>query len=87
MPQASAELRQRMEERFGDPVSDSGAIAYLTEAGYTLNRQWCWEPKPGVSNVGDMTREEFECLLFLVHEWDFGGLADPARILKEQFAP
>jgi len=22
-----------------------------------------------------MTREEFDCMLFLAHEWDFGGLS------------
>ena len=73
MPQASDELRALMERRFGDPVSDEGPIRYLRQAGYTLNRDWTWS-KPGVEALGQMTRDEFDCLLFLIHEWDFGPL-------------
>lgn len=74
MPQADDDLRARMEARFGDPVSDAGPIKFLQDAGYRLTRQWTWLPKPGVTSLKDMTRDEFECLLFLVHEWDFGSL-------------
>ena len=65
MPQASDELRSLMEE-----------MKFLEDAGYKLTRDWHWEPKPGVSDLKGMTRDEFECLLFLVHEWDFGGLKE-----------
>lgn len=74
MPQASDELRERMESRFGDGISASGPIKFLTDAGYKLTRDWQWSARPGVTSLKDMTRDEFECLLFLVHEWDFGGL-------------
>lgn len=74
MPQASDELRAQMERRFGDPVDDTGPIQFLRNAGYTLNRDWTWS-KPGISDLAQMTREEFDCLLFLAHEWDFGGLS------------
>lgn len=74
MPQASDEDRQQMKEWFGDAIGEAGPIEFLTEAGYKLTRDWTWEPKPGVKNIGEMTRKEFECLKFLVHEWDFGGL-------------
>jgi hypothetical protein len=75
MPQASEELRQQMQDRFGDSVDDAGPIRYLEASGYKLNRDWTWTPKPGVIDLKGMTREEFDCLLFLVHEWDFGGLS------------
>ena len=52
-------------------------MKYLEDAGYKLTKGWLWTPKPGVSNLKEMTRDEFECLLFLVHEWDFGGLVEP----------
>ena len=76
MPQASDALREQMNQKFGDPVSDAGPIKFLEDAGYTLTREWQWEPKPGVTDLKGMTRDEFECLLFLVHEWDFGGLIE-----------
>ncbi len=74
MPQASSELRSRMEERFGDPISDAGPTKFLEDAGYKLTSSWLWEPKKGVESLKDMTQEEYECMLFLVHEWDYGGL-------------
>jgi len=73
MPQASDDLRNKMNTRFGDPVGTYGPIKYLKDAGYALSRQWEWS-KPGVHNLQQMTRDEFDCLLFLVHEWDFGAL-------------
>jgi hypothetical protein len=75
VPQASDELRSEMERRFGDPVSDAGPMKFLEDAGYVLGRDWQWR-KPGISDLKQMTREEFECLMFLAHEWDFGGLAE-----------
>jgi hypothetical protein len=71
MPQASDELRAEMERRFGDPISDAGPTKYLEDRGYTLNRDWTWS-KPG-ENLNSIPREDFECILFLVHEWDYGG--------------
>ena len=76
MPQASEELRSRMEKRFGDAVSDVGPTKFLQDAGYELTHDWLWEPKPGVTDLAGMTPGEFECLVFLIHEWDFGGLEE-----------
>ena len=74
MPQASDELRARMKERFGDEVDEDGSIKFLEAAGYKLTPRWTWLPKPGVKNYNEMTDLEFECLTFLIDEWDFGGL-------------
>ncbi|HLT41216.1 MAG TPA: hypothetical protein VKZ95_00810 [Sphingobacteriaceae bacterium] len=77
MPQASDELRQLMKDRFGDEIDEQGPIKYLENSGYSLTKGFLWE-HPTNKTYKSMTREEFDCLLFLVHEWDFGGLVgDP----------
>jgi hypothetical protein len=75
MPQASDELRAEMDRRFGDSIDSQGPIKFLRERGWTLNRDWTWS-KPGMT-LGNMPRDEFECVLFLIHEWDFGGVTEP----------
>ena len=74
MPQASDELRNIMQQRFGT-IDEAPVTAHLESQGYTLTRDWTWK-KEGVNDLKDMTRFDFECLMFLVHEWDFGGLAE-----------
>ncbi len=73
MPQANYELRSEMARRFGSETDSAGPMKYLKGAGYSLTRDWEWF-HPHVKSVGEMTRDEFDCLLFLVHEWDFGSL-------------
>jgi len=73
MPEASQELRELMQHRFGSLDSESPS-QFLESRGYTLSRDWTWS-KPGISTLKDMQRDEFDCLLFLVHEWDYGSLA------------
>jgi len=72
MPSASAETIDEV-GRFLDSVDDYHASNYLMDAGYTLSPSWEWR-KPGVKCYEDMTREEFACLLYLCHEWDYGTL-------------
>lgn len=75
MPSASQDLRDLMLARFGSEIDESGPMKFLEDAGYTLTEDWHWDPKPGIKGAyANMTRDEFDCLLFLVHEWDFGGL-------------
>lgn len=74
MPQASDELRAEMERMFGDPVDDNGPQEFLRKRGWTLNRDWTWS-KPG-ETLQSMPQDEYLCVLFLVHEWDFGGVRD-----------
>lgn len=78
MPQATEDLRGRMRERFGD-IDEHGPQKYLENAGYVLARDWTWS-KPGVVDLREMTRDEFECLLFLVHEWDYGSLTCTPKV-------
>ncbi len=69
MPQASAELQEMMEKRFGSLEPD-GPENYLRQRGWRLNRDWTWSKK-GMNQVGQVPRDEFNCMLFLVHEWDY----------------
>lgn len=77
MPQADDDLRERMVARFGN-IDAAGPREALKAAGYKLRWNWTWAPKPEVKTYRDMTRDEFECLLFLAHEWDYGHLTDDA---------
>lgn len=55
------------------PGGDSQAIEFLTRNGYTLNREWTWNaPKPHRPT----TPMERDALIYLIEEWDFGGLLD-----------
>lgn len=72
MPQASDELRAKMEQYFGDPISDEGPVKFLESAGWMLHADWTWS-SPG-KTMHDMTDKEYECVSFLFHEWDFGGV-------------
>ncbi len=74
MRRASPEMRALMVERFGSHDL-AGPVRFLENAGYALTPELLWKPKPGVTTFGEMTREEFEALLFLMHEWDYGGFA------------
>ena len=79
MPSASNELRTEMQRLFGDPIDDTGPMNHLKAAGYKLTADWHWLPKPNVSSYEDMTKDEYSCLLFLVQEWDMGGLRLPTE--------
>lgn len=72
MPQASDVLRQRMIDLFGT-ISDGPPANYLQHHGFTLHRDWTWS-KPGVTGYDQLTQDEYDCMRFLVHEWDFDGL-------------
>ena len=74
MPQASDELRARMEKRFRDAIDENGPISFLTAAGYVLRPDFYWTPPANVACVDDMTEDEWECMLFLMSEWDYGNL-------------
>lgn len=73
MPQASSELAEKMYEMFGSRHSDEGPMYWLERAGYKLTRNWTWR-KEGVTDIEQMSDDEYACMIFLVQEWDFGGL-------------
>lgn len=67
MPTATDELRERMEELFGDPIDMAGPYKYLRDLGYTEVGGMLI--KPSLEHVP--TETELECIDFLFHEWDY----------------
>lgn len=66
MPTASDEQRNWACKHFGS-ISDAPIIADLERRGFTLTKDWCWKRgyKPN--------EFEYQCINFLINEWDFGG--------------
>ena len=73
MPQATGEDHALMELWFGDPILDHGPIEYLKSHGFMLTPQWEWLPPVPHHSVSCY---EWRCVLFLIREWDFGGLVE-----------
>lgn len=71
MPQSSPEMRLLMYKWFGDEVDDTGPMNFLVSRGYELTSRWLWKP-PVPSHT--VSAEEWKCMVFLIEEWDFGGL-------------
>lgn len=71
MPQATDEQRATMHKWFGDEISDEGPIRFLRSHGYTLLEGFIWQ-KPTPSH--SVSCYEAECVLFLINEWDWGGV-------------
>lgn len=65
MPQSTPERRARW------GVMDGKATRYLASRGWTLRRDWHWSP-PQVGYEPDET--ERDAIIFLIEEWDFGGI-------------
>ena len=65
MPQATDKLRKE----WNGPSSDK-AIKFLEDAGYKLNKKWMWVCPSGKKP----TKKELRAILFLIQEWDYGGM-------------
>lgn len=78
MPQASDDLRDLMGKWFGSRVSDEGPVAFLCSRGYVTTPGFCWKKPTPAHTVHPI--EEY-CILFLIHEWDFGGISNGYDIL------
>jgi hypothetical protein len=79
MPQASRRQHELMEKWFGDPVSELGPCKLLEQRGYDLTRGYEWV-KPTPSHT--IHEIEWECIQFLIDEWDFGGVASAVQPAK-----
>jgi hypothetical protein len=63
-PQTNDARRQRWQ-------SDRQAAEYLKRQGYVLHRDWHWTlPTP----EHEMTGKEEDAVLYLIEEWDWGGV-------------
>ena len=69
MPTASAELRFQMCRRFGD-CDIPGPLNYLKARGYKESGGVIFPPL-GVDDGTEMPDDDWFCLLYLVHEWDY----------------
>lgn len=69
MPQTSDCMRALMLKWFGNEID--GPVLFLESHGYVLRSDWRWD-KPCSSH--SISYEEFQCIRFLIEEWDFGGV-------------
>lgn len=76
MPEATSGLKAEMMRRFGS-LDAAGPRAALEKSGYTLTPETTWR-KDGVTDLGGVAHEDFNCILFLHQHWNFRGLAVPA---------
>jgi hypothetical protein len=73
MPQASDELTEEIARICGD-ASDHAVVAFLEQRGWTLDREWQWH-KSG-QTYQTMPQDEYLAVLFMIDEWDYGGVVD-----------
>lgn len=72
MPQATEELRQLW--HYNSDTPDYSAEHFLiNERGFMLTRRWTWVP-PVPMDYGMLDEKEYSAILYLVQEWDYGGL-------------
>ena len=73
MPQASDELRAKMDSYFDNGgINDYDPFAFLIGHGYSEKRGIIYRPH----NEHIPTKKEWDCIEFLCDEWDYGY--DPA---------
>jgi len=64
MPTANDELREKMQEYFGDPIDDAGPARFLRDCGWTEVKD-VW-----TEGAEQTTQKEWDCMQFLIDEWD-----------------
>lgn len=72
MPSATPELRDLMLNWFGD-ISDEGPTRVLLSRGWKLTHDWRWKPPTPHYTIHEI---DYKLILFMVQEWDYGGLCD-----------
>ena len=72
MPQTTQENLDALAQ-FLDEVDDYTTQEYLVNRGYTLEGDFTWS-HPNVKSKNYMTENEWQCMLYLIQEWDYGGL-------------
>jgi hypothetical protein len=74
VPTATAELRAKMGEYFGDGIGDWQPTAFL------LDNEWHEHRGVWTSPSRPVTDKEWDCLDFLVQEWDHAYSAGKQEI-------
>lgn len=72
MPSTSQELHNIISKYFPNAEClDNACIKFLESRGFTLTKQWQWiKPVPSHTE----RKEETQCIVFLIEEWDFGDI-------------
>lgn len=82
MPQAEQELRNKITSYFPlTGIEPIGPEDFLRANSWKLHEDWSWS-KEGVDHynmVKMVPEKEWNCLLFLVREWDYGGVRNDWR--------
>lgn len=80
MPSASQHVWDKYKELFETDTADDGpATAYLEAQGWKLRRDFCWTPREGFKKGDEILEKEKYALLFLIEEWDYGGVIYPEQ--------
>ena len=75
MPNTSQEMIEYMQSKHGDEFDDNIAVQFLKSHGYKRTKHWEWIPPNGV-NLQTMHQDDYLHMLYLIEEWDFGGLVE-----------
>lgn len=75
MPSASQEVIDYMGSYHGPGFSDSTAMGFLEERGFILTESWEWIAPDG-KTLETIDQDEWMHVLYLIQEWDFGGLTN-----------
>ncbi len=69
--------RTELQEEWG--MLETKAMNYLEAQGYTLTKEWEW-----IAPDRYPTEKEARAVLFLIQEWDFGGVAKGGKPAWQQ---
>lgn len=72
MPSATQELQDLMLDWFGD-IDDAGPTRILESRGWRLVPNWKWKPPVPHYTIHHI---DYILIMFLVQEWDYGGVDD-----------
>ena len=73
MPSSTPERRARWWPE-DDLNGTETATRFLLDRGYALLGSWCFR-KPSPDH--EVTEEEGDAIIYLIEEWDYGGIALP----------
>lgn len=79
MPQTTQERADRW------PGMDREAIQYLESEGWVLTSQWEWSHK--CKSIDTLSEKEEDAILYLIEEWDFGGVNTLKIFLDDERFP
>lgn len=70
MPNTTPERRARWGATAGE--AEGNATCFLVAQGYKLRKDWSWDPP---SPTHQPTEREIDAVVYMVEDWDYGGIA------------